>query len=585
MLTISVAPGLAVAFEATLSVEPNEQDIRQSLVRSSLVLAARNEDATDPQDILAAAQADYGRLVSALNQLGYFGPVVSILVDGREAASIPPLSELPAVSGIQIHVSTGPLFRFGSARIEPLPPGAAIPETFSEGMPAKLSVVRDATLAAVDGWRKLGYAKARVAHQEIIANHAQARLQAHLELMPGPLVRFGELEIADDSMVREDRIRAIAGIPSGGVFDPVELESASDRLRRTGAFNSVSIQEKDRLGPGDTIDLELSLVDAKAHRYGIGAEMQSSQGLTVSSFWMNRNLLGGAERLRIGGEISGLGGETGGLDYHLNATLSRPSTFGTLTDLVVFGELVQLDEPIFFSRQANTELSINHHFSGSLTAEVGVAYRSADVRDDLGSRRFSYAALPISAIWDRRDDPLNPSKGIYLRGDVMPFYDPARSAASVRTYLDTRMYRKIGFGNGTVLAGRLQYGSLNGSTISETPPDLLFFAGGSGTVRGHPYQSLSISSGGIETGGRSLLGFAGEVRIMVTDTIEAVGFYDLGYVGANGRYDDTGGWQSGAGVGVRYHTGIGPIRLDIAAPVSGSGDAGVQIYFGLGQTF
>ena len=138
--------------------------------------------------------------------------------------------------------------------------------------------------------------------------------------------------------------------------------------------------------------------------------------------------------------------------------------------------------------------------------------------------------------------------------------------------------------------GRLQGGAIFGSTLLETPRDDLFFSGGGGTVRGHPYRSLGISvtrgfGPSFQIGGTYLLAGSAEVRARVTDRIGVVGFVDAGRVGVDGFFDDIGDWQAGAGLGLRYETGFGPIRLDVAAPIHGDTGDGVQIYIGLGQSF
>ncbi|MCF6233819.1 MAG: BamA/TamA family outer membrane protein [Rhodobacteraceae bacterium] len=555
------------------------------LANASLVHAAKRDGTTAPQDILAAAQADYGRLVGALYARGYYGPVISIRVNGREAANIPPLSNLSGVSRVDLVVSTGPIFRLGIAEIAPLATATNIPDTFRSGASAETSVIRDAARAGVDGWRAIGHAKAQISQQEITADHNQARLDARLRIAPGPRVQFGDLNIAGTSAVREQRIREIAGIPSGAVFDPAVLARSGSRLRRSGAFNLVTLDEAEALGEGDTMDIDLTLADAKPRRFGLGAELHSTEGLALSGFWMHRNLWGGAERLRIEGEVSGLGGETGDMDYKLRFALVRPSTFNADSDFYARGEIKQLDEPHYLSRQTSVGFGIQRYFSETLSAEAGVAYRFSDVDDDLGSRQFSHLMLPLAVTWDRRDDILNPTKGTFLTSEAMPYIGLGKSASGVRGYVDARAYYSVGAKDGVTFAGRLQLGTVVGASLAETPPDWLFFSGGSGTVRGHSYHSLAISTGAVETGGRSFLGISGEIRLRVSKKVAAVGFYDAGYIGANSWIDSTGGWHSGAGLGLRYHSGIGPIRLDVAVPVTGPYTREFQVYVGIGQTF
>ncbi|MCA3510025.1 MAG: BamA/TamA family outer membrane protein, partial [Rhodobacter sp.] len=116
--------------------------------------------------------------------------------------------------------------------------------------------------------------------------------------------------------------------------------------------------------------------------------------------------------------------------------------------------------------------------------------------------------------------------------------------------------------------------------------------GGAGTVRGHPFQSLGVYviSPDQLTGGTRFVALSGEIRAPVTERIGVVGFYDVGSVGVTDFFDDPqGGWQAGAGIGIRYATGFGPIRVDIATPIQGSAgqnaDGSVQLYVGIGQSF
>ena len=573
-----------LAFEAQVQLTREDEALRSSLEQASLVIGARDDGVREPLDVLAAAQADYGNLVSALYNRGYFGPVIRIRVDGREAANIPPLARLSSVRRVQVLIETGPAFTLGTARIGPISPDTELPEGFAAGQPAELGVISDAAEAGIDGWRDLSFAKARIKRQTITANHATAELNVRLALETGPPVTFGKTVIPNPSTVRKDRIRRIAGIPQGKPYDPVEMERAAKRLRRAGAFSSVTLREAEDLGPGDTLDIEADLVDAKPRRFGFGAEVESVEGVTISGFWLHRNLFGGAERFRFETEFAGIGGDTEGIDTTVRASILRPATFDSDTDLYGVIEIEQLDEPLFFSEKINVEAGISHYYSEELEARVGLAYRFSDVRDELGSRSFTHIALPMSAIWDKRDDELDATEGLYLAFEGLPYYGIDGSESGARGYLDARSYRTLGNSN-VVLAGRLQFGSIIGSSLAGTPSDLLFLSGGSGTVRGQSFQSLSVRRGAARVGGRSFVGFAGEIRFPIKGRFGGVAFYDIGYVGENSVPDDTGDVHSGAGLGVRYKTDFGPIRVDVAVPVSGPETSGFEFYIGIGQAF
>ena len=576
----------AQAAEVSLRAPGAPGEVRDALRAVSLSLSQASQPDATPQDLLAAARADYARLLGALYATGYYSGVIHIRVDGREAAALSPFAAPSRIDRIEIEVQPGPAFTFARAEVAPLPRGFVLPEGFAPGERALSGQIQEAAQAGIEGWRDQGHAKARVSAQRLTADHRARTLSAEIALDPGPRLRFGDLVIATPSRVRAERIRAIAGLPTGKTFSPDALERSARRLRRTGAFSSVALSEAETPGPEGTLDITAAVVDAKPRRFGFGAEMSSVEGTAVSGFWMHRNLLGGAERLRLEGEIGGVGGESGGVDYNLSARFDRPATFTPDTGLFLLGKLEDVDEPDYTERSVELGFGLSHIFSDRLSGEVGLSLRYSDVEDDLGSRTLEQLLLPAALTWDGRDDPLDATRGYFLAVEATPFLGLGGSASGARLYTDARAYRALGGGGRLVLAGRVQAGSVFEAQTAEVPPGMLFFSGGGGTVRGQDYQSLAVDlGGGLRVGGRSFLGLSGELRMGVTDTIGLVGFADAGYIGAGSLGQGEGDWHSGAGIGVRYATGIGPIRLDLATPLEGGEGGGVKLYLGIGQAF
>jgi translocation and assembly module TamA len=553
-------------------------------LKGASLLQAATADAP-AQDLFASARADYAKLIGALYGAGYYAPVIHILVDGKEAATIPPLDAPTKITAIVERIMPGPLFKFSAADIAPIAEGTSLPVGFHVGQSALSGVMQDAVHAAISRWRTVGHAKAAVSGQKIIAYHRTATLDARIQIAPGPAVTFGKLLIDGKSAVRDARIRAIAGFPSGAPFDPAALEKSANRLRRTGAFSSVSFTEADKLGPGNSLDVTATLADQKPHRIGFGAELSNSQGLLLSAYWLHRNLFGGAERLRIDAEVNGIGAQSGGLGYKLSARLDRPATFGPDTSLYLLGLIQRENLADYRADKVSLGTGLSRIYSDHLTAKVGIGYDVERVTDITGASSYQDFNLPLGLTFDSRDKPLDAHKGRYLDVGLMPFVGLHGTGTGAKFTLDARGYQAIG--SRIVLAGRFQLGSILAAPIATTPRDYLFYSGGGGTVRGQPYQSLGVYaiSPTLHTGGRSFMGLSGEARTKISDTIGIVAFYDAGYVGANSTFDKTGGWQAGAGLGLRYNTGIGPIRLDVGAPVSGHTGKGMQIYIGIGQAF
>lgn len=580
-------PGLGLAQDLDLNVSGGSEDLRSELKDAMSLYALKDAEDATPQALIAAAQADYGRIVAALYGGGRFSPVVSIKVDGREAAGISPFEAPAAIRTILIEVDPGPRFQFGRTDIAPLADGTELPPEFRTGARAGTDPIRNAVAAGVNGWRDVGHAKARLADQQITADHPNREIDVQLRLAPGPRLRFGDVVVTGNDRVRRTRIREIAALPQGEVFDPEEIAEAERRLRQTGVFSSVAVSEAETPNADGTLDLALQVAEQKPRRFGFGAEVSTQEGGKISAFWLHRNLFQGAERLRIEGEVSGIGTDTDEIDYALTLNYARPATFTPDTEFYLTAGIEQLNEPGFSSNQAGVITGLSHRFSEQLTGSFGLGYRYIDSKDAFGEREFQLLLATVGATYDTRNDTLNPTGGFYFSATGSPFMGLDDTESGLRFTSDARAYVGFGADDRFVLAGRAQIGSVWGPSLEETVPDYLFYSGGGGTVRGVPYQSLGVTLPNDEfTGGQSFAAVSAELRATVRDNIGLVGFYDAGMITEDSGFAGDSDWHAGAGIGLRYNTGIGPIRVDIATPVTGD-NAGqdYELYIGIGQAF
>ncbi len=579
--------GATVASGAEIIIRTEDRKgFAQTIQDTSLVVSTNAEKDVTAQDLLAAARSDYVRITNAFYGRAYYGPIINILFDGREAASIPPLEAPKSVSKIIITVKPGPKFKFSRATAAPITAQTVLPKGYRQEKPAKSLVIEDAARAGILGWRNAGHAKVDIAEENFTVNHDNRTMAADIRFAPGPKLRFGNLIIKSKSKVKPYRVHEIAGLPEGEVYSPDAVKKSVDRLRSTGAFRSVSLQEAEQPSADGTLDMELELVDEKKRRFGAGAEIYSQEGLKLSAFWMHRNLLGGAERLRFEGEIGGIGGNSGGVDYRISTRFERPATFDPDTDFFIVGELEDLDEPNYKQRNATIGAGVKHEFSDHLTGELGVGFRYSKINDDLGKRKTRHLLLPARLTWDWRNDEFNATNGHYVDAQAQPFFGVDDSAVGMRTVIDSRIYRSVLTRDRLVFAGRVQLGNVMASKVRNVPPDMLFFSGGAGTVRGQKYLTMGVElPNGDEVGGRSFVGLSGEARIKLKKTYGVGGFVDGGYVteDAFGRGRDD--WHGGAGLGFRYFTSIGPIRTDIATPLGKKAFERAEVYIGIGQAF
>lgn len=598
---LAIAATGAAAQDVDLILPPDFGDLRDLLENVSLAMQLEADGTdTDAQSYVAAARADYRRLLTGLYAEGYYGGTISILIDGVEASGIAPLDAPRQVTRIDIVVTPGPEYLFGRAEIGPLAPGTVLPDGFATGQVAESDAIRAAARAAVAEWERDGHAKANAGASDITAIHPQERLDALVQIIPGPRLTFGDLTVRGNQAVRTERVREIAGYTPGDVYSPDAIDLAATRLRRTGAFQTVAFIESDTVGPDDTLPFTLQVDERKPRRIGAGAEISSLDGLSVSAYWLHRNLLGGAERFRVSGEVSdidaaddGFDGSSG-TDYRLDVSFARPATYKPDIDLIVTAFIGREDEPEYLLDSAGANFGLTQYVTPDLTYEASVGVLTAIEETEFRRRDYTLLTLPLNGRLDRRNDPLDPTSGYFIDLDVTPFLGVVGGASGGRFLADVRGYVSPGTGDRFTLAARGQIGSVVGADVLDAPADFLFYSGGSGTVRGQAYQSLALDSianfgdGPVEitTGGASFAGAQLEARVGVTDNIGVVGFYDIGLVGRDALPDLDDDYQAGAGIGLRYKTGIGPIRLDLATPASGD-EAGqrLEVYIGIGQTF
>ncbi|MDU9005070.1 autotransporter assembly complex protein TamA [Sedimentitalea todarodis] len=582
---VAFAPGLAAALTTNLTAPGASEELRDRLTAASSIMNADTNGLDTSQELLAASLSDYTTLIQILYDEGYFSPVINIRVNGREAADIPALDPPRTVNTVAISVQTGRSFTFGKAQIAPVTPDTEIPEGFATGQTATTGVIRDAASVGVLSWRKAGYAKARVGQQRIVANNRQAKLDADITLAPGPKLRFGQLKIPQNSTVRPEAISKIAGFPSGQTYDPAKVQKVGTRLRRTGSFSSVTLEEAEVPNPDGTLDFEAVVVDQVPRRFSFGASISSSQGLELSGSWMHRNFFGNAERFQIQGRVSNIGGEED-IDGGLSIRLDQPAKLGP-------------DDSIFYLAQIGTDNQehykltrfylgggVRRVFSDTLFAELGVNAGLSRADDVFGERDFYMMTFPLRVNWDKRDSKVSATKGYFLDSFVTPYLGFSDTESGLSGYFDARGYLSLTSTASIVLAGRVQLGTLIGPSLQDVSPEFLYYSGGAGTVRGQPYESLGVPVAGGISGGRSLLAVSAEVRGRITESISLVGFFDIAAVGRDQFVTADSPYHSGAGLGVRYDLGgLGPLRLDLAMPVEGTTNDGLQFYLGIGQAF
>jgi len=571
------------------SVAGDDVDLSNTIRGSSTLIRDMDQPASGRAGLLSSANGDYGRLVETLYARGYYAGTVSILLDGKEAADLPLDVDLPNPVSVEISIDPGPVYTFRTAQIENVLPGTDLSDFgFEPGLTAKSDAVRDAGRAAVKAWAKEGYAKADIPNAQVEADHRSRQLDATLEIVEGPQVTYGPVSVTGTNRVRHDYLEFMTDLPTGRTYDPDEVERARTRLLKLDAFGVVDIEEQP-IGPDNSMPIAVTVQDRKPRRFGLGATISTLDGAGVEGFWLHRNILSRAERLRFDGAVRGIGRslDPSEYDYELGATFIKPGTLTPDTDfrLNVTLEREQLDnfDALTFGLSAGMSWVVNERLVGS----SDFVLERSRIDDSLGRRNFMLYGIDTRVTYERRDIPLDATRGYFLDVSAFPFYETTSGKVGIRATAEARAYRQLGSTDKFILAGRGKIGSVAGLSLTEAPPQVLFFSGGGGSVRGFEYQANGVRlPTGQEVGGRSLIEASAELRTKLSENFGVVGFLDAAIVGPEAMPDFTAEIDVGIGLGVRWQTGLGPLRIDVARAVNRKqGDPVVGVYIGLGQAF
>ena len=571
--------------------------VEAALRNASALLADEAEPASGAAGLIAKARGDYRRLLAALYGEGYYGGAVSIRIGGVEASNLAPDTNLPDPVDVTIMVSAGPLFRFANVNIVNQAPPTDDPDDqvdlpvmrgFGSGEIARSAVILRAEQLALEAWRELGYAKAEIVARDVVADHATNSVDATITVNPGRHAAFGPIAVSGTRDMNPDFVAQQTGLAVGQEYDPDDLQRAQKRLDRLEVFRSARMEAAQSIGADGLLPYELIVEELPGRRFGAGATFSTVDGLGLEGYHLWRNLFGQAERLRLDARIASIAFplNTAEFDYFAGGTFTKPGFYHPDVDLIAAVSAERSLYPTYMETSVSGRLGLSWFFSDEWTFNGGTNFKIAQFEDDFGTRDFATAGVYAGVIFDGRDSSVDPTEGWYAASNVEPYYDFIYGNTGLRVEAEARTYFGFGEDDPFVLAGRIKGGALLGPDLNEIPPDKLFFAGGGGSVRGYAFKSIGVDDGsGTVTGGRYLLEASLEARAKVTEDIGVVGFIDGGYVAAD-HFPELEDLRLGAGLGIRYYTGLGPLRLDVAVPLNKRpGDADYAIYAGIGQAF
>ncbi len=522
------------------------------------------------------AEEDIPALRQVLKSHGYYAPEISIDIEADEGPLL-----------LRFRIEPGPLYRIGSVSCE-ITDGDSIPLSLPSpeelgletDSPARARPVIDARSRLREHVRARGHPFAEV-RDRVVVDHATQTMAITFRIDPGPLIRLGAMKIDGLETVDARIVENRRTWTPGDTYDPLLLGRFRNRIAGTNLFSMVRVGFEDTTEASGRVPVAVRLRERDHQTIGLGGSYATDEGFGVKADWEHRNLLGGGERLRADVTVSEIV-LLGGIEFRERDFLAVDQTF--------FFNLALAEDrtDVYTSNYYKAAVFFERNVVENVLAGAGITYRVVRVEQLDVERRYRLVSVPFRVSRDVRNDILDPTRGNRFDFEIAPYYDIRGSDTNFwKGDVSTAQYLGILDSPRLILAVRLGMGFTTGADTEEVPADERFYAGGGGSIRGYPYLTVSPLVGNDPVGGLSLAEMSSELRLKFTDSIGMVAFLDGGsaFESSFPDFDEQVFW--GAGLGFRYFTGFGPLRVDVGFPLDRREgiDDSFEVYVGLGQAY
>ncbi len=563
-----------VAFEGV-----GDKKIEQALrIRSD---AERRKN--DPPPVMGLlrhrAQRDVQEFQDVLKSMAYYGALIESLIDETSEPLL-----------VTFRVNLGKRYAIRSLEVETpasftrtsgIPAGDSL--GLGVGTPAEAQRILDARDLLVQKTKNAGYPFAQAGEPRAVVDHRTESVAITFPLDPGHFARFGDTSISGLGAVEEEHIVRRIPWKKGEPYNDGLLSDFHKRLTETRLFSLVRVTHQDWLDDSGLLPIQVELTERKSRTLRAGVSYKTDEGFGATASWEHRNLFGRGERLLtsiIASQITFSG----------EGKFEKPDFLTDHQTLHSNLKIARDDTEAYESRNVEGSVLVRRKLWKGVKTSVGSGFRISEVDDAAtGKDEFVLVHFPGQLEWDASNDLLDPSRGWRLKVEASPFLNTLdadstffRSTVAVSHYL-TVMKKPF-----LVFASRAALGTILGADRDSVPADLRFYSGGGGSIRGYPYQSVSpLRSDDKPLGGTSIFECSAELRWKVSERIGLAAFLDGGGAFDSSLPDFSSPLRWGTGLGFRYYTPIGPLRVDVGFPINrreGIDDV-VQFYISLGQAF
>lgn len=567
----------------------------QILADSSTLASLRENAPVGPFALVARAQGDVERFAAALDSNGYYKAKVQLRIAGRaldDPGLLEALERAPAdpPAEITVTVDLGPLFHLRKVEVQGDVPETALAKLeVKPGAPALAQAVLAGREQLLNAVLNEGHALAKVdLPMALLAPEADA-LDVIYKVQAGPRVELGQIALQGLQDVNEDYVRRRLLVAYGDPYHPDTLEKARQDLTTVGVFSTVRVTNAGAVDAQGRLPMTFELTERPRHSTSLGAAFSTDVGGSMSTTWQHRNLFGNAEQLNLTLGVTQLGGNsTTGIGYKALVGFIKPDFYERDQSLQANVGFVKQRLIAYDQKAATADIALSRKFADHWSGSVGLAFEQSQITQQGVTRNYTLFSVPLSVKYDSSNSLLDPTQGVRANASLTPVLPLAGDSSSpfVLIQASGSTYLDLAEPGQSVLALRGTVGLAEGASQFGLPPDKRFYAGGSATVRGFRFQSIGpLFPNNDPQGGTAMAAGTVEFRQRFWENYGVVAFADAGQVNVGG-VPFTGIWRLGAGVGARYYTGFGPIRLDIAVPVTQQdGSSAFEAYIGLGQAF
>lgn len=566
-LVILAAPGLVRAQQVEVTVEGDYPQLEDNAEAFLGEVEGRSAGSLRRYASTAEAQVE-----EALRALGYYSPTIRWKVveqPGDDDASARLM--LTVQPGEPIRVRSRTVSIEGPASRDPDFAGT-LPEQPAEGDVLNHGQYSTLRQTIQNRATRLGYFDGEFTTRRLEVNLEQRTADISLVFRSGVRYRLGKVSFKEGHGFEEQLLEQFVSFEPGEIYHADKLARLSGDLSSSGYFSGVDIDASPGNAEGGVIPVSVELTTRPPRSVSAGVGFSTDVGPRFSGNWREHWINPMGHRRGAQTELS-LPRQNIGAWYEL--PLDPPMTDSIRLSAGYQREDIEdvESELLTLGQQWKHQLDDGWLQVASIRWE-GERFRIGN--DDAEQSSLLLPGLGYSKL--HADSPLDPSRGYRIQFDVTGSHRAVVSDVDI-LHANVLLKGLYTLADNHRFLSRFQFGGVATNRFSDVPPSLRFFAGGDQTVRGYGYETLSPrNSEDVAVGGRYLMVGSVEYQYQFADNWRVAAFVDEG----NAVDDLSDPLATGAGLGIRWISPVGPLRLDIAKGLDPEFGGEWRIHFSMG---